>query len=219
MKVTAQDVREAASARGGYSKAQVAYAQAKFPGQWKRQLIGADVTDEWWQGFYSKKKGKKKKKVKQAPKVINTVSVKKDDWSWKPDDKDIPPIKILNKGKGNKNSGRKKEKLARVSRLDNDDFYKSREWRELRVRVLEKYECKCMMCGRSPKDHGIVIHVDHIKPRSKYPELSLRINNLQILCADCNVGKSNKYQTDWRPDTVDDITKELDMSAIINSPL
>ena len=78
-------------------------------------------------------------------------------------------------------------------------FYKSREWREVRVAILEEYECKCMMCGCSPKEHGIVVHVDHIKPRSTHPHLELRKDNLQILCEDCNLGKSNHYITDWRP--------------------
>ena len=58
-----------------------------------------------------------------------------------------------------------------------------------------------MMCGRSPKTHrGVVANVDHIKPRSKYPELSLVFDNLQVLCGACNKGKGNKYQTDYRPD-------------------
>lgn len=98
---------------------------------------------------------------------------------------------------------------------DNDGFYTSREWRALRVRVLEKYECKCMMCGMSPKKHGIVVHVDHIKPRSKYPSLSLDFNNLQILCEDCNLGKSNKYDTDWRPDHT--ISEESEIQILINA--
>lgn len=137
---------------------------------------------------------------KFKPKVVlNAVSQNKgNDWSWNPEEKDIPAIK-LKPSKKNKNRGKNKLKRSRVSRADNSDFYLSREWRELRVRVLEKYECKCMMCGRSPKIHKIVIHVDHIKPRSKYPLLSLEFNNLQLLCEDCNLGKSNKYDTDWRP--------------------
>jgi 5-methylcytosine-specific restriction endonuclease McrA len=55
----------------------------------------------------------------------------------------------------------------------------------------------------SPKVHGIVIHIDHILPRSKYPELSLVFDNLQVLCESCNLGKSNKDETDWRPDDLD----------------
>lgn len=73
-------------------------------------------------------------------------------------------------------------------------FYKTREWLELRYKVLKTYGRKCMCCGQTKGQ----IHVDHIKPRSKYPELSLVFTNLQVLCHDCNVGKSNKDQTDWR---------------------
>lgn len=56
---------------------------------------------------------------------------------------------------------------------------------------------RCQCCGASQKD-GAVLHVDHIKPRSKYPELEFDVNNLQVLCADCNIGKSNIDETDWR---------------------
>ena len=100
--------------------------------------------------------------------------------------------------------GTKKKKKLRKNKnykpRGKTDFYRSKLWRELRVRVLESYSCSCMMCGRSPKDHGVVLHVDHIKPRSKFPELELSFSNLQILCDDCNLGKSNKFKTDHRPD-------------------
>lgn len=74
-------------------------------------------------------------------------------------------------------------------------FYQSREWLELRYRVLAKYGRTCMCCGRTDGE----MHVDHIKPRSKYPELELIFSNLQILCRHCNVGKSNKDDKDFRP--------------------
>ncbi|NTU49425.1 MAG: HNH endonuclease [Desulfobulbaceae bacterium] len=76
-------------------------------------------------------------------------------------------------------------------------FYDSDEWKALRYKAFAQYGNKCQACGRSPKD-GIVLHVDHIKPRFKYPELALSIDNVQILCADCNLGKSNKYEIDHR---------------------
>ena len=52
-------------------------------------------------------------------------------------------------------------------------------------------------CERSPID-GVKLHVDHIKPRSKYHELELDFNNLQILCEDCNLGKLNINEEDFR---------------------
>lgn len=74
-------------------------------------------------------------------------------------------------------------------------FYESREWRELRYKALVKHGRTCQACG----SHKPPMHVDHIKPRSKFPSLALDINNLQVLCVDCNLGKSNKDETDWRP--------------------
>ena len=70
------------------------------------------------------------------------------------------------------------------------EFYLTREWRELRWKVLIASDGKCKMCGRGKQD-GVIIHVDHIKPRSKFQELELVFNNLQVLCEDCNLGKSN----------------------------
>ena len=76
------------------------------------------------------------------------------------------------------------------------DFYDSPEWRNLRYRVLRKYGFKCMACGARPGVYPL--HVDHIKPRSKYPDLELDENNLQVLCRDCNLGKSNHFDDDLR---------------------
>ena len=83
-------------------------------------------------------------------------------------------------------------------RVEIDIFYESNEWRKLRYRVLRKYGARCFCCGRAYREHGVVIHVDHIKPRSKFPELQLEESNLQILCEDCNLGKSNTDSIDWK---------------------
>jgi 5-methylcytosine-specific restriction endonuclease McrA len=77
-----------------------------------------------------------------------------------------------------------------------DSFYESRAWLELRSDILIKFGRKCMLCNET----DAIFHVDHIKPRSKYPELQLDSNNLQVLCAPCNIGKSNRYEElDLRP--------------------
>ena len=77
-------------------------------------------------------------------------------------------------------------------------FCQSQEWLELRYKFILKHKAACMCCGRTPKEDGVSIHVDHIKPKSKYPDLRLVESNLQILCKDCNFGKSNIDETDWR---------------------
>ena len=75
-------------------------------------------------------------------------------------------------------------------REKNEDFYKSPAWKKIRFSVLSQSNGCCSLCGASAKD-GICMHVDHIKPRSKYPDLELEARNLQVLCADCNIAKSN----------------------------
>lgn len=76
-------------------------------------------------------------------------------------------------------------------------FLESYEWRKLRMEALKKYGPKCMCCGATPKTGG-VMNVDHIKPRKLFPHLALDINNLQVLCHECNHGKGNWDMTDWR---------------------
>ena len=76
-------------------------------------------------------------------------------------------------------------------------FYESNAWRALRYTALRKFKFTCLACGRRPPQ--VILHVDHIKPRSLHPELELDFNNLQVLCEDCNLGKSNRSQDDLRP--------------------
>jgi 5-methylcytosine-specific restriction endonuclease McrA len=95
----------------------------------------------------------------------------------------------------NKPKFRKKRKKKK--RINHKQFYKSMEWRKVRYQALLQNGNRCQCCGRGPKE-GVVLHVDHIKPRKKYPELKFDINNLQILCEDCNIGKMAHDETDWR---------------------
>lgn len=83
-----------------------------------------------------------------------------------------------------------------ISHLPASKFYSSREWRHLRYEVLSEKGNSCQCCGATPKD-GARIHVDHIKPRSIYPEIALDKDNLQVLCDDCNIGKSNIKEDRW----------------------
>ena len=47
------------------------------------------------------------------------------------------------------------------------------------------------------------MNVDHIKPRRLFPDLALSLDNLQVLCHECNHGKGNWDMTDWRELIVD----------------
>lgn len=84
-----------------------------------------------------------------------------------------------------------------ASNARSEDFYLDGRWRVLRYQVLAERGARCEACGRTPA-HGVTIHVDHIKPRQFYPELSYTKTNLQVLCEDCNKGKGAWDETDWR---------------------
>lgn len=60
----------------------------------------------------------------------------------------------------------------------------------LRFKVMARDNFKCCMCGKSPAtDPSVVLHIDHIKPWAKGGETT--IDNLQTLCSECNLGKSD----------------------------
>lgn len=78
-----------------------------------------------------------------------------------------------------------------------DAFLSTFEWRKVRMMALKKYGPVCQCCGATPAT-GAIMNVDHIKPRKLFPQLALDVNNLQILCHECNHGKGNWDMTDWR---------------------
>lgn len=100
-----------------------------------------------------------------------------------------------------------KKKQKRLEFVQTNDFLSSPEWRRLRYQALKLSDGKCQLCGRSKYD-GIVLNVDHIKNRKNHPELALELSNLQILCADCNHGKGNIDETDWRQQELKVITRK-----------
>jgi len=61
----------------------------------------------------------------------------------------------------------------------------------LRLKVLNRDNFKCVFCGKSPAtDFGTKLHIDHIIPFSKGGKSTLE--NLQTLCEECNLGKSDQ---------------------------
>lgn len=78
-------------------------------------------------------------------------------------------------------------------------FYQSWGWKEARYLALKTHGRRCQCCGAGPNQSRIV--VDHIKPLRKRWDLRLDQGNLQVLCDDCNMGKSYKDETDWRSTT------------------
>lgn len=78
------------------------------------------------------------------------------------------------------------------------DFYSSAEWSALKKKAYKRYGRRCQATGLTEKD-GITLSVDHVKSRSKWPHLALKLSNVQILELGLNKTKSNRANWDWRP--------------------
>lgn len=62
----------------------------------------------------------------------------------------------------------------------------------MRYDVLKRGCFRCAKCGRSPAtEAGVQLQVDHIIPWANGGETAFE--NLQVLCAECNTGKSNRH--------------------------
>lgn len=88
--------------------------------------------------------------------------------------------------------------LAEQLKTSGDKLFDTKEWKDLKRQVHEKYGYVCMKCKRLPYSFRNVC-VDHIKPRKWFPELALCFENLQVLCSRCNKAKGNKTISDYRP--------------------
>jgi 5-methylcytosine-specific restriction endonuclease McrA len=114
--------------------------------------------------------------------------------------------KKLTKQQGRTRRGRKSEPRNSTHNPSGDEkeaFYKSWEWRKLRMQVIKLQGRVCQCCGAHPSDRDMAgkpvkIVVDHIKPISKCWGLRLKRDNLQVLCDECNQGKGNWDETDFR---------------------
>jgi 5-methylcytosine-specific restriction endonuclease McrA len=100
------------------------------------------------------------------------------------------------------------------SQQDREDFYRSWDWRTLRMKVIKKYGRRCMCCGSTPSDVDtsgapVRIVVDHIKPLANFWQMRLVPSNLQILCDECNMGKGAWDETDHRSDVEKLIAEQL----------
>lgn len=71
---------------------------------------------------------------------------------------------------------------------DRDAFYSSSEWRAIRRKVIDEDGRRCASCVKTIVEDDDLT-VDHIKPRSRFPQLALERSNLQVLCRSCNSAK------------------------------
>jgi hypothetical protein len=152
---------------------------------WKKRVLGKRINDSVIERIRGSIVNKYNKRIKREEKQLKNKQTLE---AIRPKiKKQSKPEYYTKQYKGNVNS---------------QEFLSSYEWRQIRMVVLKRDGARCSCCGASPET-GEVMHVDHIKPRRKFPRLALDPNNLQVLCEECNHGKGFWDETDWRNKGVD----------------
>jgi len=102
-------------------------------------------------------------------------------------------ISLKNSGKGNGRYGvawsnSQRKGISYRTRDEKNPAWKGGTDKWFKKRVLKRDNHTCQICGL--KDDEIMV-MDHIKPKSIYPELRHEITNLQTLCPNCHARKTN----------------------------
>jgi hypothetical protein len=65
--------------------------------------------------------------------------------------------------------------------------------KKLRAQLLHTAHQRCQMCGKSIKEHGVVLEIDHKIPVSWGGKTD--IDNLWAICVECNHGKQDYFSS------------------------
>jgi len=208
MKITRDFIFQHKTARGGWTAGQIIALDERWPPKsgWISRAVEKEFTQEQIDSFIKSRDKDAVKNERKAARAFK-VHLRKELCASLSKiiqcPKNIPSLArqialslCVERCGTSKNKAAKKNAVRPALDPNSDAFLSSFQWRTLRMSAFKKYGNRCQCCGASPSD-GIVLNVDHVKPRKHHPELALDINNLQILCAACNHGKLNTT-VDWR---------------------
>ena len=90
---------------------------------------------------------------------------------------------------------RGKEKVHYVNSKEFEEeiqkFYNSEEWKKLRTEVFTRDNFTCQDCNK----YGGYLEANHIKARSRHPDLKLVASNIETLCKPCHKKLTTEQRT------------------------
>lgn len=153
--------------------------------EWLNPLIGTYIPDEVWTAFVACGDTLRARNYKRANRDLSE-GPKRKFWSdakppKDPDSQQMPP-----------HPSRFKQSLPKTAFVEpslKKELFESEDWKFLRAYALRRDNYTCQHCGT----RNVRLHVDHKIPITVDWSRRLDLLNLQVLCEDCNVGKSNFF--------------------------
>lgn len=169
-------LKAATSPTGGWTKLQAIILGFKgFEKGWVARAEGMEICDDTYAKFYNAGTRRRNRRLKNTQSAIASLD------SVIPKETHRTPVNTS---------------FNKVKRDTRNEFYNCDDWKDIRVLALRRGGYKCAYCGQTGKT--TVLHVDHIVPLTVDWTRRLDLLNLQVLCADCNIGKRN-YHCDTGP--------------------
>lgn len=75
-------------------------------------------------------------------------------------------------------------------------------WHEWKAKIADECGAQCIYCAIHEARFGGIrnFHVEHFRPKAKFPKLENDIRNLYLACAICNVLKCDDWPAEPKPD-------------------
>lgn len=151
--------------------------------KWVRRMVGKTVPVEWWEKFVEA--GSKKRIATYTNEGVDVSSGPV--FFFKSQNVQRSKRELRQSGVEQMHAH---EGQSFISKSQRDELFSSPIYKTVRAAVLRASPW-CKMCGRRPP--RVVLNVDHIIPLTVDWSRRMDPNNLQVLCEDCNQGKSNYW--------------------------
>lgn len=165
----------------GWTNAQIKVLGASGEKGWVSKIVGTEVSEELWERFVragDKLRNKNMERLKGRVTDGNPGAVNHSPTNSVPQKRQTPA----------------NETFSHVPKTEREQFYASDDWKDIRMLALRRGGYRCNYCGATK--HTTILHVDHKVPLSVDWSRRLDLLNLQVLCAECNIGKRNYHSDD-----------------------
>ena len=100
------------------------------------------------------------------------------------------------------------DRLRRRYKTNNDKFYKSIQWRAVRKLVLHRDAYLCQTCKRQGRITPATI-VHHIVPVRYDSKMALEPDNLETMCASCNIAEHTERAMSLHASPLEGINRKI----------